>query len=397
MEEAVIVSACRTAVGRSGKGMLARTSAMELADVVVRAAVRRSGLVADRFDDVILGESLYGGGDLARHAAITTGMTGVPGIAVNRHCASGLSAVAIAAANIRAGMDDAIVAGGVQSTSTMPHTRWRVPGAAGEWIDPWLSPTHPPTADAPNDEMSITVGWSAARLAGVSREDMDAWALRSHQRAAAAVDEGRFRDEVVPVPVRDADGRTVEVTVDEQPRRDTSMAKLAALKPLHPEIDGFSITAGNASGINDGAAALALVGGSLVDRDGLTPLGVVRGWASVGVEPARTGLAAVAAVDKALRRAGVGADEVALWEINEAFASVTVASVRLLEIDPELVNTSGSGCGLGHPVAATGARMLTTIVHELRRRGGGTGVAAMCAGGGQASAVVVDVLAGAPA
>ncbi|HEY0453127.1 thiolase family protein [Actinophytocola sp.] len=392
MNEAVVVGACRTAIGRSGKGMLARTSAMELADAVVGEAVRRSGLPAERFDDVILGESLYGGGDLARYAAITTGMVDVPGLAVNRHCASGLSSVAAGAASIRAGMDDAIVAGGVQSTSTMPQSRWRVPGTGDEWVDPWLSPTHPPTPDAPNDDMSITVGWSAARLAGVSREDMDAWALRSHQRALAAIDEGRFHEEIVPVLARGVDGSRVEFVLDEQPRRDTSLERLAALKPLHPEIDGFSITAGNASGINDAAAALALASGSLADRAGLTPLAVVRGWASVGVEPASTGLAAVGAVRKALRRAGVGAAEVALWEINEAFAAVTVAGVRLLDIDPELVNTGGSGCGLGHPIAATGARMLTTLVHELRRRGGGTGVAAMCAGGGQASAVVVDVL-----
>ena len=404
--DAVIVSACRTAIGRSGRGALVETSAMALADVVVAEAVRRGGLPADRYDDVILGESLYGGGDIARHAAITAGMAGVPGLAVNRHCASGLSAVATAAASIRAGMDEAVIAGGVQSSSTMPVSRWRVPGTADEWIDPWMSPTHPPTPDAPNDDMSVTVGWSAARLAGVSREEMDAWALRSHQRAVAAIDEGRFVDEIVPVPISSisgisgisgirradnaADGAT-QFVLDEQPRRDTSLEKLSALKPLHPEIAGFSITAGNACGVNDGAAALALASGELVRLEGLTPLAVVTGWASVGVEPANTGVASVAAVEKALRRAGVTKDQVALWEINEAFASVAVACTRLLDLDPELVNTSGSGCGLGHPVAATGARMLTTLVHELRRRGGGIAVAAMCAGGGQAGAVVIDV------
>jgi acetyl-CoA C-acetyltransferase len=392
--DAMIVGACRTAIARSGKGALAATSAMDLADVVVRDAVRRSGLAPDRFDDVILGESLYGGGDIARHAAITAGMVGVPGLAVNRHCASGLSSVAVAAASIRAGMDDAVIAGGVQSTSTMPHSRWLVPGSTDDWIDPWLSPTHPPTPDAPNDDMSITVGWHAARLAGVSRADMDAWALRSHRRALAAIDEGRFVDEIVGMPVRRADGWVLEFTTDEQPRRDTSLAKLAALKPLHPEIDGFAITAGNSSGVNDGAAALALCGGDLVEREGLTPLAAITGWASVGVDPVRTGLAPVDAIGKALRRAGVGKDRVALWEINEAFAAMCVACVRLLDIDPDLVNTSGSGCGLGHPIAATGSRMITTLVHELRRRGGGIGVAAMCAGGGQAGAVVVEVAAG---
>jgi acetyl-CoA C-acetyltransferase len=387
--EAMIVSACRTPIGRAGKGALARTSAMDLAEVVLAEAVRRSGVPADRFDDVILAESLYGGGDIARHAAISAGLMGAPGLAVNRHCASGLASVTAAAAGIRAGMDEAVVAGGVQSSSTSPVSRWRVPGSADEWVDPWMSPTHPPTPDAPNDDMAVTVGWNAARLAGVSRADMDAWALRSHQRAVAAIDEGRFLEEIVPVPLGGVDAG--QFTVDEQPRRDTSLEKLSALKPLHPEIEGFSITAGNSCGINDGAAALVLAGNELVRREGLDPLAVITGWASVGIDPVRTGLAPVEAVGKALRRAGVAGDDVSLWEINEAFASVAVACLRLLEIDPELVNTSGSGCGLGHPVAATGSRMLTTLVHELRRRGGGIGVAAMCAGGGQAGAVVVEV------
>ncbi|HEY4459817.1 MAG TPA: thiolase family protein [Pseudonocardiaceae bacterium] len=387
--DALIVSACRTAVARSGKGALAATSAMELAGVVVGEAVRRSGLAPDRFDDVILGESLYGGGDLARYAAVTVGMTDVPGLAVNRHCASGLSAVTTAAAQIRAGMADAIVAGGVQSGSTMPLSRWRVPGSV-DWIDPWMSPTHPPTEDAPNDDMSITVGWNAACLGEVSRADMDAWALRSHHNALAAIDEGRFRDELVAVPVRGADGATTEFTIDEQPRRDTSLAKLAALKPLHPEIAGFSITAGNASGVNDGAAALAVCGNGFAERSGLRPLATVRSWASTGIDPARTAFATLGAVDKALSRAGIERDEVLLWEINEAFAAQCVACVRAMGIDPDLVNISGSGVGLGHPVAATGARMITTLLHDLRRRGGGVGVATMCAGGGQADAVVIE-------
>jgi len=389
MPEAVIVSACRTAIGTAFKGSLAETTAMELADAVVAESVRRSGLDPDRFDDVILGESLYGGGDLARHAALTAGLTGVPGLAVNRHCASGLSSVAAAAASIRAGMDDVVIAGGVQSSSTAPKSQWRTPGTQ-DWAG-WMSPSHPNTPDAPNDDMSITVGWNAAKLAGVTREGMDAWALRSHQKAIAAIDAGRFADEIVPVKARREDGSLAEFAVDEHPRRNSTLEKLAALKPLHPEIDGFSITAGNSSGINDAAAALTLAGGELAAHENLTVLGTVRGWASVGVDPVRTGLAPVEAVTKALSRCGLEPGQIALWEINEAFASMCVAVTRQLELDPELVNTSGSGCSLGHPVAASGARMLTTLVHELRRRGGGLGVAAMCAGGGQAGAVVVEV------
>ncbi|HVV12646.1 thiolase family protein [Amycolatopsis sp.] len=392
MTDAVIVSASRTPIGTAYKGTLTETSALELADVVVAETVRRSGLPPERFDDVVLGESMWGGGDIARHAAITAGMVDVPGVAVNRHCASGLTSVSIAAANIRAGMDEVVLAGGVQSSSTAPRMRARVLGTEDEWTEPWMSPSHPGTAEAPSDDMSITVGWNAAKIAGVTREEMDAWALRSHQRAVAAIDNGLFTEEIVPVKARRRDGSLTDFAVDEHPRRGSTLEKLASLKPLHPEIDGFSITAGNSSGINDAAAALALASDTVVAAEGLTPLAIVRGWASVGVDPVRTGLAPVDAVRKALRRSGVRQDEIALWEINEAFASVCVATTRILGIDEENVNTSGSGCSLGHPVAASGARMLTTLVHELRRRGGGYGVAAMCAGGGQAGAVVVEVL-----
>ncbi len=241
----------------------------------------------------------------------------------------------------------------------------------------WFPPTHPDSPEAPNMDMSITVGWNAAVKAGVSREEMDAWALRSHRNAIAAIDEGRFKHEIVPIETPHGLFDT-----DEHPRRDTTLEKLASLKPLHPEIEGFSITAGNACGGNDAAAALAIASDSL----GLPALGTVLSWASVGVDPAVTGLAPVEAIPKALARAGLSLADVDLFEINEAFAAMCVATIKLLEIDPDLVNVSGSGCSLGHPVAATGARMLVTLTHELRRRGGGIGVAAMCAGGGMGSA-----------
>ena len=389
MPDAVIVSACRTAIGTARRGTLAETSAFDLGHVAVAESLQRTGLAPDEIDDVILAESLYGGGAIARHAAVTTGLTSVPGVAMNRHCASGLAAVQTAAAGIRAGMDEAVIAGGVQSQSTMPLARWRPPGS-DEWIDPWISPSHPDTPDAPNTDMSITVGWNSAVKAGVSREEMDAWALRSHQKAIEATDAGRFADEIFPVKVT-REGQLVTFEVDEHPRRDTSMEKLASLPPLHPEIPGFSITAGNASGLNDAAAALVLTSDGFAAGHGLTPMAVVRSWASVGIEPADTGLAPTKAIPKALARAGLAIDDVDLFEINEAFASMCVATNRILGIDPEIVNTAGSGCGLGHPIAATGARMLTTLIHELRRRGGGIGVAAMCAGGGMGSATVVEV------
>jgi acetyl-CoA C-acetyltransferase len=254
-----------------------------------------------------------------------------------------------------------------------------------------MSPTHRETPDAPNLDMSITVGWNAAVKAGVTREEMDAWALRSHQRAVAAIDDGRFVDEIFPLEVRGRDGTTRTFAVDEHPRRETSMEKLASLKPLHPEIEGFSITAGNAAGANDGAAAMVIADRDLAQQHGLEPLATVRAWASIGVPPADTGLAPTLAIPKALARAGLAIGDVDLWEINEAFASMCVATTRILGIDEEIVNVQGSGCSLGHPVAMTGARMIISLVHELRRRGGGTAVAAMCAGGGMSSAVVLEV------
>ncbi|MER5527481.1 thiolase family protein [Streptomyces sp. NPDC002677] len=381
MPEAVIVSALRTPVGTARRGTLRDTTAFDLAHRIVEAAA--AGLDPDRVDDVILGEGLYGGGVLARHAALTTGLTAVPGAAVNRHCAAGLAAVADAAASIRAGMDELVIAGGVNSASTAPKSAFRVDG---EWVEPWMPPTHPHRPDAPNNDMSITIGWNVARRAGISRAEMDAWALRSHQNAVRAIDEGRFDAETVPV-----DTPHGLFAVDEHPRRDTSLEKLAALKPLHPEIEGFSITAGNACGGNDGAAALVVASGPTAAAQGLPVLATVRSWASVGVDPAETGLSPVQAIPKALSRAGLTTADVGLYEINEAFASVAVAAVRRLGLDADRVNVNGSGCSLGHPVAATGARMLVTLVHELRRRGGGIGVASMCAGGGMGSAMVVEV------
>jgi acetyl-CoA C-acetyltransferase len=388
--EAVIVSTARTPIGTAFKGSLVDVDAFELATKAVVEAVRRSGIAPEAVDDVVMGESLYGGGAIGRYAAIEAGLVNAPGLAHNRHCASGLATVQTAAASIIAGMDRVVVAGGVQSASTAPKVRRRVPGT-DDWDEDWLAPSHRETPDAPARDMTITVGWNAAVKAGISREDMDAWALRSHQRAVTGIDAGSFAAETFPLEVTRRDGTAFTFAIDEHPRRESSLEKLAALKPLHPEIEGFSITAGNASGINDGAAAMVIADRSMADELGLEPLAIVRAWASVGVPPADTGLAPVDAIPKALGRAGRTVADIDLWEINEAFASVPIAATRALGIDDEIVNVLGSGCSLGHPVAMTGARMVMTLVHELRRRGGGTAVAAMCAGGGMASAVVLDV------
>jgi len=213
-------------------------------------------------------------------------------------------------------------------------------------------------------------------------------------RVAAArdgIDNGSFEAEIAPIDVVMRDGTAVTFAVDEHPRRSSTLEKLASLKPLHPEIEGFSVTAGNSAGVNDGAAAVVVTSSDFASANGLAPLAEVRLWASAGVPPAETGLAPKVAIPKALSRAGLTAGSIDLWEINEAFASVPIAAVRALGIDEGIVNVLGSGCSLGHPIAMTGTRMILTLVHELRRRGGGTGVAAMCAGGGMATALVLEV------
>lgn len=388
MPEAVILSAVRTPIGVAFKGSLVNTPAEPLAQLVVTEALERSGLSTEDVDDIVLAESMYGGGDLARHAAVAAGMPRVPGQAVNRHCAASLTAIANAAGSIRSGMDKVVIAGGVQSTSMMPQLTWRVAGT--EDTVQAMPPTFPHTEDV-NDDVSINVGWNTAQEVGLSREEVDAWAVRSHERAVAAIDAGTFDDEIVPVQVQGPDGQPYTFSTDEGPRRGSTIEKLATLKPLHPEIEGFSVTAGNASGVNDAAAAMVIADAEVAAARGLTPLATVRAWASVGVEPARTGMGAVEVIPQVLERADLSVDDVDLWEINEAFASVPLAACRLLDIDEDKVNIFGSGCSLGHPVAASGARMITTLTHELRRRGGGIGVAAMCAGGGQGGAVVIEV------
>ena len=389
MGDAVIVSATRTAIGTARKGTLVDVGASDLSKWAIGEALKRSGIPADDVDDIQMGEVLQGGGDLARLAAVELGLLHVPGVALQRHCASGMAAVQGAAASIMAGMDTVVIAGGAESVSSAPSSFKRVLGTDDSV--PWMSPTHPETPDAPAFDMSITVGWNAAQKANVTREEMDFWAYESHRRAIEATDEGRFEEEIFPIEVTRRDGETIVFKVDEHPRRTTTMEKLASLKPLHPEIGDFSITAGNASGLNDGSAAMVLVDSAYANANSLEPLATVRSWASAGVPPAETGLGPTLAIPKALERTGLTVADVDLFEINEAFASMCVASTRILGIPHEITNVSGSGCSLGHPIAATGARMIVTLVHELRRRGGGIGVASMCAGGGMGSATVIEV------
>ncbi|MGZ8815683.1 MAG: thiolase family protein, partial [Mycobacterium sp.] len=317
MSTPVIVGAARTAIGRSFKGTLVNTPPETLITTVLPEVVRRSGVDPADIDDIIFAESHYGGGDLARYAADATGLHHVPGQSVNRHCAGSLTAIGNAAAQIGSGMERVLIAGGVQSLSMTPLTNWRIPGPELKFEERWMPPTHVETPDAPTKDMSITVGWNTAQAVGITREEMDAWAARSHERAVAAQDAGKFLDEIIPMKIQQFDGSVVDFSVDEHPRRDTTVEKLAGLKVLHPEIEGFSITAGNSSGTNDAAAGVALVERGYADANNLPVMATVKAWGAAGVPARDCGLGAVKVIGKVLGRAGLKPSDVTLWEINE--------------------------------------------------------------------------------
>lgn len=381
--DVVIVSGARTPIATAYKGSLIGVDAFRLAEVAIGAAVERAGVAPELIEDIGFGESMQGGGNIGRNVAVRLGMTQVPGVATQRWCASGMAGVQWIAANISAGMIDCGLGGGTESMSTAPSTS--KPGPDGQPAF-WLSPGNEETELAPPFNMALTVGDNTARLAGITREEVDQWAFTSHANAVRAIDEGRFDNEIVPVPLPDGG----EFAVDEHPRRTSSLEKLASLAVINPLVEGATTTAGNASGLNDAAAALVLCSRQFAETNGLRPLAVIRSWASAGVDPVETGLGPTKALPKALARAGIGIDDLASIEINEAFASVAVAAVKLLGLDPEKVNVNGSGCSLGHPIACTGARMIITMMNELERTDARYGAVAMCAAGGMGSATVIE-------
>lgn len=390
MTEAVIVSTARTPIGRARKGSLVSLDAFDLAEVVVPAALERSGVPARDVDGLVLAEAYQGGGVIARHVAVRLGLDDIAGVATNQHCAGGLSAVAIAAGSVRAGMDRVVIAGGTESLSNSAMMTTRK-GPDGQPTT-WASASHPESPDAPAFDMSITVGENTARELGLTRRDVDEWAVYSHAQAIASIDGGYFTEQIIPVRVPQADGSTTLFDTDEFPRRGTTVERLAQLRLLHPELPNPTVTAGNAAGLNDAAAAVTVASDDYAAAHGLTALARIRSWASVGTPPALTGLGPSLAIPKALDRAGLGLSDIDLFEVNEAFCSVPVATIRKLGIAQEIVNVNGSGASLGHPIAATGARMVVTMVHELRRRGKSLGVISMCAGGGMGAAMVIEVL-----
>jgi acetyl-CoA C-acetyltransferase len=383
MARSVIVSAVRTPFGKLGGG-LKEYEAPALGALAIRGALDRVDIRDDEVEYVIMGQVLQGGAGQApaRQAAVGAGLPKeVPSDTINKVCASSVRAVEIADQMIRAGDQEVIVAGGMESMSNAPyilkHARFGYRLGDGAVIDLMLHDGLVSTFDGLH---MVEQASFVSRELGITREEQDAWALRSHQRAVAAIDEGRFRDEVVSV-----DG----VEVDEAPRRDTTLEKLAGLKPVFdPE---GTTTAGNAPGVNDGAGALVVVSEEFAQKRGLEILATIVSSAYIADEYAYLARTPAKAATRALEKAGKSIDDVERFEINEAFASVTVNSVKMLGADPEKVNVNGGAVALGHPVGASGARILGTMIHELRRNGGGLGLAAICSGGGQGDALLLEV------
>ncbi|MGE5092337.1 MAG: thiolase family protein [Bacillota bacterium] len=399
MPEAVIVSALRTPVGRYG-GALARVRPDDLAAAVIRALIERTGVDPATIDDVILGCTNQAGEDarnVGRLAALLAGLpVEVPGQTVNRLCGSGLQAVVAASHAIRAGEGSCFIAGGVESMSRAPWVTLKpeegfprgAPATADSTIG-WRF-TNPRFAA----EWTISMGETAEEVAAryrISREDQDAFALESQRRTARAIDDGRFEAEIVPVPVTDRRGRTVTVSRDEPPRPDTTAEALHGLKPAFRK--GGTVTAGSSSGINDGASAALIMEAEAARSANLRPMARIVATAVAGVSPEIMGIGPVPAMRKALQRSGLTVGDLDLVELNEAFAAQALACIRELGLDPDRVNVNGGAIALGHPLGSSGSRIVTTLAHELARRGGRYGAATMCIGVGQGIAVIIERVA----
>ena len=392
MDNAVILSACRTPIGSFG-GALKELSASDLGAVVIREAIARADVKAIDIGDVILGCVLQAGAgmNVARQASLKAGMpVEVPAMTVNRVCGSGLQAVVHAVEAVKAGFIDLILAGGTESMSNAPYllkgARWGYRMGNGEIVDSML---HEGLTCAINGcHMGMTAE-EVARRYGVTRADQDAFAAGSQARAVEAVESGVFDKEIVPVEVPQRKGAPVVVSRDEYPRPGTTVEKLAALRAAFTR-DG-TVTAGNASGINDGAAALVVATEAWAKRNGRTPLAKILAYCTTGVDPMLMGMGPVDAMRKAVDRAGLKLGDLDAIELNEAFAAQSLAVVRELKLDPARVNVHGGAIALGHPIGASGARVLTTLVHVLQARGGGRGAASLCIGGGMGTAMIIEV------
>ncbi|GFZ85336.1 acetyl-CoA acetyltransferase [Compostibacillus humi] len=392
MRKTVIVSGARTPFGKFG-GALRALTAVKLGGIAIKEALSRADLDGKDVDEVIMGTVLQGGqGQIpSRQAAREAGIPWeVKTETINKVCASGLRSVTLADQLIRLGDEDIIVAGGMESMSNAPyylqHARWGERMGDGRMIDGMI---HDGLTCSFTGVHMGTYGNSTAKEFGLTREAQDKWALRSHERALRAMEEGKFKEEIVPVEVPVRKGDPVLVDTDEAPRKDTSLEKLAKLKPAFDE-DG-TITAGNAPGVNDGAAAFVLMSEEKAAELGKTPMAKIVGHAEVAVEakdfPKTPGLV----INKLLEKTGYTTDDIDLVEINEAFAAVALVSGNIAGIGEEKINVNGGAVALGHPIGASGARIILTLMYELKRRGGGLGIAAICSGGGQGDAVLIEV------
>jgi acetyl-CoA C-acetyltransferase len=383
MSRSVIVSAVRTPFGRLG-GSLADRQATELGSIVIRAALDRAGVENDEVEYVIMGQVLQGGAGQApsRQASIGAGLpVEIGSDTINKVCASSIRAVEIADSMIRAGDHQVVVAGGMESMSNAPYVlkkaRFGYRLGDGTLIDLM---THDGLTSTFDNRHMVEQASFVSRELGIAREDQDRWALRSHERAVQAIDEGKFQDEIVPVG---------DFAVDEGPRRDTSYEKLASLKPVFdPE---GTTTAGNAPGVNDGASALVVTSEEFAKQRGLEVLATIVSQAYVADDFAYLARTPAKAGERALAKAGKKIGDVERVELNEAFSSVVLNSAKMLDADPEKVNVNGGAVALGHPIGASGGRILSTMIHELRRNGGGLGLAAICSGGGQGDALLIEV------
>ena len=391
MSNVVIVAACRTAVGSLG-GMYKTITSLDLSIPIMQELIKRSGVDPEIIEDVIWGcnyQRTYKENNLARVAAVKAGLPeSVPGITIHRNCTSSLSSIQFGFYQIAAGEADCIMAGGADSMSTAPHmvfdARYGKKYGHMEMRDSmWDSFTNLGVGPA----MGITAENVAERY-GITREEMDAYALQSHQRAVAAIDAGKFKDEIVPITIKGKKGDTVCDT-DEFPRRDTSLEKLAKLKATFKE-DG-KVTAGNSSGMNDAASGVLLMNEDKAKELGVPIIARVLSVGAVGLDPDYMGLGPIGASRKVLEKAGLTVEDIDLWEMNEAFAAQCLACQRDLGIDIDKLNVNGGGISLGHPVGATGARLVVTLVHELKRRSQKYGIATLCAGGGMGVAVLVEM------
>jgi acetyl-CoA C-acetyltransferase len=393
MREAVILSAVRVPTGKF-LGMLKSWSAPQLGAMVVREAVARAGIGPEAIDEVILGHVVSAGAGQApaRQAALGAGLpTTVAALTINKVCGSGLKAVMLAAQAIAAGDADVLVAGGMESMSNCPYllpkAREGMRLGNGEVVDSMI---HDGLWDVYNDYHMGCTGEIVAEKYAVTRREQDEWALASHQKAVAATKAGKFKAEILPVPVPQKKGEALLFAADESPREDTSIEALGRLKPAFKE--GGTVTAGNAPGVNDGAAALVVMAADVAKARGLKPMARVVGQAVAGLDPSLVMMTPVPAVQKLWKKTGWSADNVDLFELNEAFAVQSVAVCRELGLDPAKVNVNGGAVALGHPIGASGARILTTLLYALRDRGKSRGVATLCLGGGNGVALAVEML-----